>query len=222
MSRLFWDKDSREFFNPSTVQVENYAPPAFESFTDRTLVSLTGAPPGSKVMTGDIGGVLDISIVNDTLFDRTRRMSVLRDANKSLVLLTHFVQIKVGFRRRGIFARMLWCMARACSTHGISAIHSQGLAASSESSASKEEWSGAVTAVALGFDGLMLDEWLPTLPEPIRHLRYIREVVDTKIGAKWWEDNPNPLKLTFDPRPGSKSMEILGAYIRRNRIRLSQ
>lgn len=174
------------------------------------------------MVTDDIGGVLDVTVINDVLFEEPLRLSVLTDRDESRTVLAHFVELKLGFRRRRISARMFWCMARACNGLDIKTIYSQGLASSDKSSASKKEWSGAVTALTFGFDGQMPDEWLQTLPESLRHLRYLRDVVDTEVGAIWWKANPKPLKLTFDPRPGSKSMEILDAYIRRNNIRLSQ
>lgn len=160
--------------------------------------------------------------MNDLLFEQPLRMSVLSTTDDSYILQAHFVKIELGFRRRGIAARMFWCMARACDKLGIKAIHSHGLAASAKNSDSKEDWSGAVAGVALGFDAQMPDDLIEALPASLQHLRFLRNVIETEVGEKWWKDNPRTLKFTFDPRPGSKSMEILGVYIRRNRIHLSQ
>lgn len=117
---------------------------------------------------------------------------------------------------------MFWCMAKACTSLRIRVIHAQGLAVTSTSGVSKEDWSGAVTAVALGFDSWLTRGLTDELPASLRHCKTLREVIETSEGAAWWKAEPRALKLFFDTAHDSKCMQVLGAYIRSRKIRISQ
>lgn len=222
LSRLTWDKQSREHFDPATVQVENFSTASVLTLKNRNLISLTGAPSYSKILCDYVGSALELTIVNDRLFEVPYRMSVLEGTNMTYLLVIHLLKIHPSLQRKQIAARMFWCTAKACSKLRISKINVQGLAAFADTSSSGENWSGAATAVSLGFDGKFPDEIRHDAPKSLQGLRTVREVVQTPEGASWWKANPQPLNLFFDTSPKSTSMKILRSYIRSRNIHLSQ
>ena len=217
-----WDRTSREFFDPATVQVESYKlPPAF-TFSSSELISLAGAPENSRILCEDVGGVLDLTVINETLFVNPFRLSLVETSRNERVAFAHFVDVRGRFQKKGIAARMLWSSARACSKFGIGTIRSFGLSTTGQSSDAGKDWSGAVAAVALGFDANLPDCVLHELPSSLRESRSIRELVRTPEGASWWKANPTALEVFFDTSQRSKSMQFLGTYIRNNKIRMFQ
>lgn len=220
--RVFWDQKSKAFFNPSTVQVDLYDVPTRLKFNRRDIISISGAPTGSTVVGSGVGGVLQLTIVNDTFFSEPYRMSLMTDGDGSKVALIQFIKIHPSYQRNGITSRILICSARAAHRLGVRQLRLHGLAVSPDESPASDSWSGAPTALTLGCDAVLSSDVRDELPPAMKHARNLREVVEHPDGAAWWNAKPRTLEFFFDPDPQSKCMQILGAYIRRRKIRISQ
>lgn len=215
--RPLWDETSREFFLAQTIQCE--ATGASPVRLDRaTLLALTGAPRHSRIQAIAGERSIDIVVANEELFDEPYRLSIYRDNGKRMLRM-HCLHLKEQFRLHGIGVRMFVLMVKAARRIGIQVVTGQALHGAY---ADGRLWSGALAAAKLGWDARLPADYVRAMPDFLRHIGTLRQLLLHPGGRDWWERHPTALQLQFDTSSHSMSMQFLQRYLRQHRIRVHQ
>ncbi len=222
LPRVFWDRTSKKFFDPRDVAAEPYnLPPEFQ-ISNRDLISLSGAPKGSKVSCSPTGETINVLVENDMLFSEIFSFTLFKRADAKWQGHMHLVKLLPKFRQRGIFTRMFLSCARIASALRIYRFTSHGLHIDASESATNEQWAGVHASLALGWDSDLSSEQREVLSDSLRDAATLQELLALPGGREWWKSNPSSLDLYFDTTPGSNCVRRLDAYTKSKGIRISQ
>jgi hypothetical protein len=73
---------------------------------------------------------------------------------------------------------------------------------------------GYYTWARLGYDGKIPHEVQSVLPDDYASARSVQELMARPGGAQWWRERGTSWQGTFDLTPGSRSHQILDAYLK--------
>jgi hypothetical protein len=222
LSRFLWDDKSKFFFDPSSVLVETFTFSAKEEFGNSGLISISGAPANSVLLCEDIDNVIEITVLNHKLFESPMVMTIVQDENSDRVLKIKYMRLREAYQNRGIEARMLLTCVKACQKFGFKEIRTKCTFEEDSklgAAAVRLDW---VTAVNLGFDACLPEDYFKSLPNCLSHAHTIKQLLWTSGGMEHWRKNPVSLSLFFDLHSESESMINLSNHIANQKIVIYQ
>lgn len=87
---------------------------------------------------------------------------------------------------------------------------------------SHETLAGIHASLALGYDAAITDEMRESMPSLLRRAVTMQDVLASDSGISWWKSNPQSLRVYFDLKAGSNSMQRLRSYMKSRSIRIAQ
>lgn len=72
---------------------------------------------------------------------------------------------------------------------------------------------GYYTLPRWGYDGEIPDAQRAKLPPELADAKTLLDLMATPEGREWWKKNGVPVEVKFDLRPGSRSQQVLAAYL---------
>jgi len=220
--RFLWDKGSQELFDPASVDVEIYGLPDDFSISNRDVISLSGAPRDSSVKCSGVGRAVMVTVMNEAYFEDPMQLTLIRSPGGGWEAMLQFMKLRETHRRKRFAARIFYSMARSARRMNVRRLYSQALHVDASESSGGEQWSGVHAAVALGWGGELPEEVRVALPASLSGLKTAQQLVQSRDGMAWWQENPCTLKLFFDTDLASECMKRLSAYTRDHGIRPSQ
>ena len=222
LPRFLWDQTSKEFFDPRDVETDPYnLPPDFQ-ISNRDLVSLSGAPKGSKVSCSPSNETIGVFVENNKLFSELFYFTLFKRTDGLWRGHMHLVKIHPNFQRRGITTRMFISCARISPRLGIARFTSHGLHIDASESPTNEQWAGVHASLTLGWNSDLSSEQRQAMPTALRSATTLQDLLSLPGGKEWWNRNPSSLDLYFDTSPGSDCVRRLDVYTKAKGIRISQ
>lgn len=222
LSRFLWDEVSKFYFDPSRVQLETFTFSAKEEFGISGLLSLSAAPASSILLCEDVDKLIELTILNQKLFESPMVMTIQNDENGEKVLKIKYMKLRPGYRNKGIEARMLWTCVKACSKFGIKEIRTKCDFETNQYhnlSSLRLDWE---TAVTLGFDACLPESYFKSMPATLSGVHTFRTLLSTTAGIDYWKNNQIGLSLFFDLYEGAESIRYLKHHIENERIVIYQ
>lgn len=181
--------------------------------TDAQIVSLVGAQPDDRVTMRSTGRDLEL-ILNGHTYHANR---VITGAPGDVTIGNESFTVYPGEQGQGVGTRVFATQAHAASALGVRSIQtyaSRGLG-----------YNGYYTWPRLGYnapfyagDWIKSEDQAASLPGVVMRAHDFHDLMSTAAGREWWRDNGDGVELTFDTRPGSKSLQILDAYLQERGI----
>jgi len=170
-----------------------------ETPTAETLAPLAGGGPGDRVGLLTEPSALTVTVNGP---GRQAAVTVRRDGDS---LIARLNDILVADQQKGTGAAMLGRMTQALQRAGVAELRADAVRGEGDS--------GYYVWPRLGFDGP-----LPAglgLPPGLAGARTVQELLARPGGVAWWRDHGVRVEVAFDLQPGSRSWDILRAYLAR-------
>lgn len=204
-----------------TVDVEPEAREALagmfgRALSDAEIASLVGAQPGDHVQAAtNLFGDVDLGLDGSAHADRTISGSPGR-----VTIHNESISMDVRRQRQGMGTRIFATQAHAASRLGVREIYTTAARGT-------EGLNGYYTWPRLGYNGpFNYASWMgdrmpeSAVPESVKHANDFHDLMRTAEGREWWSENGADVHLTFDTRPGSRSMQVLDAYLKERGIKI--
>lgn len=171
------------------------------------LAALAGAPDGSKLRVWPQGGPnsgdgtdrREINLAVDHPLVEVQGRRLFRDGDQ-VVLSAEALFLKDN-APAGFGTHMLARMVDAAARVGVDRIDTDAIRDSHAN--------GYYTWPRLGYDGPIPFKLTTKLPKGLRTARWLSDLMKTPEGRDWWKANGVGVKLSFDPKPGSQSRQVL-------------
>ncbi|WP_174939357.1 hypothetical protein [Burkholderia lata] len=195
-----------------------------DDIPDALLVALCGAPAGSDIQAYlDSADRLTFSVTHSALIRSENRIAVFRESDTFALELKTIDLADSAIA--GLGAAMLWRIARACDTLGITRINA--LAAGGRKAAPKpggRRLFGYYAWPRLGFDAPIPDQqsdeaalfqYFQSDPVGLADgsLRSLHALYATRFGRDFWRVAGSHRWMTFDVTPHGKSVRTLQNYL---------
>lgn len=168
---------------------------------------LTGAQGGSKVTIAagamKEGNVIFIDVAHPAIKDCSRKISISPDGQ--VVCMNSIFVLKKAHRGSGFGLNQFADQVRACAENGVHQIETYA--------ARGGVYNGYYTWARLGYDAPLKDYFKRELPEQFKGAETIQDLMATPEGRAFWKKKGYDEKMTFDLAPGSRSMQVLDAYL---------
>lgn len=165
------------------------------------VARLVGAQPGSiNDLSVNEEGVLSIASVLPKVYECGRELKVV---DGKLVCVNN--DITVFDKGKGLGTKIFSEQVQAMSSAGVSRIECAAVRDEDEG------LNGYYTWARLGYDGSIPEE--ASLSEKFRSAKTVQELMAMPGGQEEWKENGATFNGTFSLEKGSRSMEILDAYI---------
>lgn len=166
------------------------------------IANALGIPEGHNVhiITQGDGILVSVNHLDSktgVMIEASRRFT--RDADGSVVVHNNYLAIKPSGEGRGL--ELFDKQVQGMRALGVKSIETEG--------ARSKELNGYYTWPRLGYDG---DMSTITNPSKFPGVKKVSELMRTQEGRDKWKKDGGSIELSFDLRPGSKSLKILEAY----------
>lgn len=178
-----------------------------QNVTPKDFQAILGTPDDLPLQVGAFGGDLIVSGSNNSL----KQYSAYIESDEQGRTVLHNANM---FRAEG----------NANPFETIRAVHNQAVSAGKfgigviEAVAIRED-AGKVIGYKMwprvGYDGPIPDQVKAKLPQEFSQAKNISDLYATREGRKWWEQNGDSCKMSFDTTPGSYSMTTLDGLVNR-------
>jgi hypothetical protein len=161
----------------------------------------------------DIGGSQAILKIHAGSPDFTMERTLYRDADGTLRMYNGYINVEKS--GEGVGSRIFADQVRALTERGVSRIIADAVGEPGD-----RTHNGYYTLARQGYDGEIrprIQELLKAdtdLPPALRRATRIQDIMATAEGRAWWKANGTSFDGTFDLTPGSKSHQILDAYLK--------
>lgn len=196
--------------NVATAAIQalrNVGVPGIE--TAGQLSAALGLPADtSSITVTPVGGEVMVRAKGDGWF--VRRDIVKNPATGEPEIDAKVIRVEPHLRGRGTATKILASMVEGAYHAGIRTIRTYATRKDSDDPA--EAQIGYAFWPARGYDAPIPDP--DRLPPNFAGAKTLLDLYAIKGGAEWWKENGGNVKLAFDTRPGSRSRQVLDAYMR--------
>lgn len=210
--------DSTNFMNPKEREqaIEASRKIIGPNATNRDIADILGVPGDAKIRIAGVGDKRFHVFVEHPDFKAER--SIFRDSKGNLVISN--IELRVFNQGKGIGTKIFATQVKNAIRLGAKRIET--IAAQGGPYVGYKVW------YKLGYDGPLSSDMKAlmraadkdgTLPAQIRGAKRISDVVATKAGRDWWDQNGEGWVGTFDLRRGSYSRRQLANYLKEIRKR---
>lgn len=167
--------------------------------------SLAGAPHASRVAVEESSKGIRLRAGGGGIQSMTADLRPNIETNRPELRIEW---IQASGERKAVGAEVLARQAEFARRNGISEITMD--AAGGEGSA----FNGYYTWPRLGVDGPIPEALRSQLPADLSGAQTVLDLFETEAGRQWWRENGTAFFGRFDPSDGSRSMQVLTAYLR--------
>lgn len=203
-------KTERENAPPQVAPIGDRTKTAFkdmfgEDVTPEQAAKLIGAPKGLELNVFRNGDRDEISFTGQSHQVSYISRSLNRNAAGELVMSNNMFFLKPLHQGSGLGTDVFSDEVRACTEAGVAEI---------KTVAGKDRtMNGYYTWPRLGYDA-PISEWdIPRLPESLKDCKTVQDLYATEEGRAWWKKHGDTTSMSFDLRPGSKSLKVLNGYL---------
>jgi GNAT superfamily N-acetyltransferase len=177
-----------------------------------TLAELIGAPEGEVNIVGQKGGIRGIVRIlfsaRSDKYDMSRSLD--KEPDGKLVMNNVSFFISPEHQGKGLGMQIFAKQVQACLVAGVSRITCSAGKDTSARTPVADQMNGYYTWPLFGYDA-PLDDF--TLPPEFETAKTVQDLYDRPGGREWWYKNGDELKMHFDLKPGSRSLQVLNRYL---------
>jgi GNAT superfamily N-acetyltransferase len=199
---------------PSTATIEARSPDFAKAsqkifgrvLTDQELANLSGIAKG-KIYVEVYSDTGEITMRGDTKEYTVHRSLKLGPGPQGRpILKANSFYVKPQYQGKGHGADVFGRMVDQAEKSGIEYI--------STHAARSDVENGYYTWPRFGYTGPLNDRIQASLPDSLKGIRTVSDLMKTPEGAAWWKTHGEDIYLSFDLRPGSLSRQIWEGYQR--------
>ena len=181
--------------------------------TKEELAQLSGAIDGSELTitereTSEFPVILRIKITNDEIYQKPAYQTLRLGHDGNLSLVIDLQKIKQEKQGQGISSFALRQQIRLAQSLGIDRLETFAIGDIDD-----PEHNGYYTWARLGFNADIPDSIRAKLPENLKQVEDIADLMLSTEGRSFWKQNGSDVALKFDLASGSKSIKILKTYL---------
>lgn len=129
-----------------------------------------------------------------------------KDDTGALVLANRKFFLGEDMQGKGTGSMFFYSQAKNAQQAGITRIETEAVRG--------PDFNGYYTWPRMGYDGDLPKAITSKLPQQFSGFTKVSQLMDTPEGRTWWKKNGDDIDLTFDLAEGSRSMQVLEAYMR--------
>jgi hypothetical protein len=178
------------------------------------VAKMVGAPDGSLIAIAEADGALEFDVTG-TLLHGAMMRHLQQYADGHSVMHNDYFALKQSFQGQGIGTRSFALQVAALVEANVAEIKTYAAGSFSD-----QAYNGYYTWPRLGYDAPLTADEIAALPPELQSARSVLDLMESEIGRLWWESYGSARVMFFDLAAGSRSRQVLQAYLNKKGIKL--